>query len=316
MAVVTALLLTTLAVTIVASLFWQQQVQVRSMENQRLQFQTRWIVRGSLNFSKLILFTDFYSQGGVTSANGIWSKPLEETRIDDYIEREQREEENFNATLAGQIVDAQSRYNLTNLAPGGKIDALEVAVLQRLLTNLQLDQTLAMKVASQVASAQPVVQTPDTTGTGKPTGAAQSAASIEPMGLVRVEDLLALSGFTPQAVERLREFLIILPQVAPLDVNTAPAELLAALSPNLPLADAAVLVNKRKQGYFYRDKADYTKEQQLLAANRQPAGRYDVRSSYFLVYSRVRLDRAALDAVSLLQRGSNGMSTVVWIREN
>ena len=35
-AVVTALLLTTLAVTIVASLFWQQQVQVRSIENQRL----------------------------------------------------------------------------------------------------------------------------------------------------------------------------------------------------------------------------------------------------------------------------------------
>ena len=35
-AVVTALLLTTLAVSIVGSLFWMQQVQVRSMENQRL----------------------------------------------------------------------------------------------------------------------------------------------------------------------------------------------------------------------------------------------------------------------------------------
>ncbi len=38
-AVVTALLLTTLAITIVASLFWQQQVQVRSIENQRMQLQ-------------------------------------------------------------------------------------------------------------------------------------------------------------------------------------------------------------------------------------------------------------------------------------
>ena len=35
-AVITALLLTTLAITIVASLFWQQQVQVRSIENQRM----------------------------------------------------------------------------------------------------------------------------------------------------------------------------------------------------------------------------------------------------------------------------------------
>ncbi len=38
-AVITALLLTTLAITIVASLFWQQQVQIRSIENQRAQLQ-------------------------------------------------------------------------------------------------------------------------------------------------------------------------------------------------------------------------------------------------------------------------------------
>ncbi len=43
-AVITALLLTTLAITIVASLFWQQQVQVRSIENQRLQLQKQWIL--------------------------------------------------------------------------------------------------------------------------------------------------------------------------------------------------------------------------------------------------------------------------------
>jgi general secretion pathway protein K len=47
-AVVTALLLTTLAITIVASLFWQQQVQVRSIENQRLQLQKKWIFRERL----------------------------------------------------------------------------------------------------------------------------------------------------------------------------------------------------------------------------------------------------------------------------
>ena len=54
-AVVTALLLTTLAVTIVASLFWQQQVQVRSIENQRLQLQKQWILRGALDWARLIL---------------------------------------------------------------------------------------------------------------------------------------------------------------------------------------------------------------------------------------------------------------------
>jgi len=331
-AVVTALLLTTLAVTIVASLFWQQQVQVRSMENQRLQFQTRWIVRGALSLSRLILQVDFFSKGGLTIENGIWAQPLEETRIDDYIEREQRESENFNATLSGQIVDAQSRYNLTNLSEGRVISPTDVAMFERLLTQLQLNPSLALPLARQVASSQPAPTPATGAGTGTSTGtetgtgtgsttAAQSGASggTEPMGLVRVDDLLSVSGFTPQAMERLRDFLIILPQRTELNVNTAPPELLAALSPNLPLADANVMVNARKRGGFYRDTADYTNLPQLGPANRKPVQGllFGVKSNFFLVYSRVRLDRAALDAVSLLQRNpTSGQSTVLWIREN
>ena len=57
-AVITALLLTTLAISIVASLFWQQQVQVRSMENQRLQLQTKWILRGAMDWATLVLRQD------------------------------------------------------------------------------------------------------------------------------------------------------------------------------------------------------------------------------------------------------------------
>jgi general secretion pathway protein K len=119
-AVVTALLLTTLAVTIVASLFWQQQVQVRSMENQRLQLQTRWIVRGALDLSRLVLYQDFLDSSSVTRLNGVWATPLEETRLDDYIERERAQAKHFNATLAGRMMDAQSRYNLANLVKAGQ----------------------------------------------------------------------------------------------------------------------------------------------------------------------------------------------------
>jgi general secretion pathway protein K len=134
-AVVTALLLTTLAVTIVASLFWQQQVQVRSMENQRLQLQTRWIVRGALDLSRLVLNQDFLDSSSVTRWNGVWATPLEETRLDDYVERERAQAKHFNATLAGRMMDAQSRYNLANLvkpgsarsAAGGGIPALAQA---------------------------------------------------------------------------------------------------------------------------------------------------------------------------------------------
>lgn len=135
------------------------------------------------------------------------------------------------------------------------------------------------------------------------------------MGFVRLEDLLAISGFTPQAIERLREFVIVLPQPTKVNVNTAPPELIAALVPGLSLGDAAAMVNTRK-GAYYRQMPDFTQQPQMGAAQRKTAVPVDIRSDYFLAFSQVKLDRAALDTVSLLSRAPTGITTVVWIREN
>ena len=311
-AVITALLLTTLAVTIVASLFWQQQVQVRSMENQRLQLQTRWILRGALDLSRLILNQDYLDSPNFTQLNGVWATPLEETRLDDYIERERQDGESFNASLSGRMVDAQSRYNLANLASAKAVKTDELVVFQRLLANLKLDSGLALATANMVANAQVAVTTQQ--------NPAQSSASAEPIELVRVEDLLALSGFTPQSIEQLRDYVIILPSATPVNVNTAPAELIAALVPNLSLSDAAAAVSTRNRGVYYRDVAAFTSVTQVAAAMRASAGAamvaVAVKSNYFLAYSRVRLDRAALDTQSLLSRPNAPNTSVVWIREN
>ena len=45
------MLLTALALSVVASLFWQQQVQVRSIDNQRLQLQKQWVLRGAFDWA-------------------------------------------------------------------------------------------------------------------------------------------------------------------------------------------------------------------------------------------------------------------------
>jgi general secretion pathway protein K len=199
-AVVTALLLTTLAVTIVASLFWQQQVQVRSMENQRLHLQTRWILRGALDWAKLILWQDGLDNRDYTAETGVWATPLAETRLDQYVERERLQNESYDATIAGQVYDAQSRYNLANLAANGAPVPAEVEVFQRLLDNLQLDVSLAQAAAQEVARSQPV-----------PGGPVQGKSGSVQMDMLRVEDLLAVAGFTPAAIEQLREFVVVLP---------------------------------------------------------------------------------------------------------
>jgi general secretion pathway protein K len=310
-AVVTALLLTTLAVTIVASLFWQQQVQVRSMENQRLHLQTKWILRGALDWARLILRQEGIEGRTVTTLDAVWAVPLAETRLDQYIERERVEGENFDATLAGQIIDAQSRYNLTNLSTGKRINDGQVKVFARLLTTLRLDPALAAAAAQAIARGAPaeVVAAPG------PGAGQQRQGGAEPMELVQLDDLLALPGFTPQAIERLRQFALVLPKPTKLNVNTAPPEVLAAAL-DISAADANALATIRKQAYF-KDMADFNARPYVKSPDADVG--LDVKSDYFLVLSRIRLDRAALDAQALIRRDGSyrtTKTTLVSIREN
>jgi general secretion pathway protein K len=307
-AVITALLLTTLAVTIVASLFWAQQVQVRSMENQRLHLQTKWILRGALDWAGLVLRQDA-RDNQTTNLNQVWATPLAETRLDQYIERERVQGEVFDATLSGSIVDATSRYNLSNLARQRGVDEIQVGIYKSLLANLRLDPALAERTAKVVASAQVIDP-----GAEPPTAAAQPvAAGNAPVRLTQLDDLLTIPGYTVEVVEKLREYVIVLPQPTP--VNTAAPEVLGAVIKDFSLAEANALVARRKTAPW-RDTGQFGTE----LGGKEPVSTdaIAVQSNYFLVRSRVRLDRAALNAEALINRGTDGrkLTTLVWVRQN
>ncbi|WP_229483063.1 type II secretion system minor pseudopilin GspK [Massilia horti] len=339
-AIVTALLLTTLAISIVASLFWQQQVQVRTMENQRLHLQTKWILRGALDWATLVLRQDGMDHNQYTALDAVWATPLAETRLDQYIERERVEGENFNATLSGTITDATSRYNLTNLGSKDRTDQNDaVNVFRKLLQNLQLNPALATRTANLVKASQPPVPKLDQdTEQGKddkvdggkvdggqdgitspdPTGQAKTPPASKTMKLLKVEDLLAVEGFTPEMIEKLRPFVIVLPVPTPVNVNTAPAEVLAAVLPNTSVSQANALLVRRKQA-AWRDFEHFKTE--VKGAEDLPKSTADVKSEWFLVDSHIRLDRAALDSVSLVNRPLSGLNvtmngtSVQWTHE-
>jgi len=314
-AVITALLLTTLAVAIVASLFWQQQVQVRSMENQRLHLQTKWILRGALDYTSLILDT---FRGQYISLDQAWALPVAETRLDQYIERERVAGENFDATLAGNVTDASARYNLRNLANANGQVQDQVALFSNLLRILQMQQSLADRIAEYVAATLPPA-VPVVTGDQPPPPPRRSTVSGKPISLLQVDDLLAVPGVTQEMIERLRPFVIVLPSgntLTRLNVNTAPPEVLAALISNMSVSEANTLVAQRKQAPW-KNKGDF---ELALGGRKVIAGdSVDVTSEWFLVDSRIRLDRAALDAQSLIYRPSMpvaGGTRVMWTREN
>lgn len=313
-AIVTALLMTTLAVTIVASLFWQQQVQVRSIENQRLQLQKEWILRGALDWARLILREDAkYST--TDTLDEPWAVPLSDTRLGQYVEEgQQAEADAAEASLSGDITDAQSRYNLTDLAPSGTVVPAEVAVFERLLTSIRIDPGLAQATAAMIAASS-LQKAPSAGGqTSGQTSGGQTATTAQSLPLTQVDDLLAVPGFTPDIVERLRDYVIFLPRATTVNVNTAPPEVLAARLPALSLSEATALVASRKSASF-RSLADFT---QRLAGNGKSVSaapnEISVATDYFIVHGDVKMRRAGLQVEALVERF--GASTrLVWVRE-
>ena len=307
-AVIMALLLTTLAITIVASLFWQQQVQVRSIENQRLQLQKQWILRGALDWAGLILREDA-KHSAIDDLGEPWAVPLAETRLDQYVENGRAADDIADASLSGSISDAQARYNLTNLCPNGTINPDEVAVFARLLRNAKMDSQLAQATADAMAAA---LKKPVSNATNNSTTNNGNQSDPLPMNLIQLDDLLAVPNFSPVMLTKLKEWVIFLPHATPVNVNTASAAVLAARIATLTLADANELVASRKTASF-RDLADFSHRlpgKSFAVASNEVS----VTTNYFLVSGKVRMSRARLEMQALIER-SSANSKLIWIRE-
>jgi general secretion pathway protein K len=200
---------------------------------------------------------------------------------------------------------------LRNLAKTrGHPEEDQVAILGRLLRNVQLDSGLARRIAAYVAAGMPVgAEPPDKDTPATPvTGA--------PVKILQVDDLLAVQGVTPLMVERLRPFVTVLPETTLVNVNTAPAEVLAAVVPDMSMSGANTLIVRRKQAPW-RDISYFASD--ATGGQKQTLPGVAVRSDWFLVDTRIRLDRAALDAQALIHRapglGVGAGPKVMWIRQ-
>jgi general secretion pathway protein K len=208
------------------------------------------------------------------------------------------------------------------LANGGQPDKIQVGVYSRLLTNLQLNPSLALTTAKFIAATQTPTQVPNSTHDENtpPPAQPQAVQASSVMKLVRLDDLLAVPGYTPAIVEKLRPFAIVLPATGTrVNVNTAPAEVLGALVENYSVSQANSLVAQRKSAPF-RELAFFAtqvnaQDQTVIEAVA------DVKSDWFLVDSHIKLDRATLNVEALVSRAAtNGPSIirspeVKWIRQ-
>lgn len=333
-AIISALLVVSLSAILVAGMLWRQQVQVRRIENQRLLSQAQWVARGALDWTRLILRSEGDTSAGVTYLGGLWGVPIARTRLSDFLGQigEVRAEEGAATYLSGSIEDAQAKFNLRNLvaspAPGVmQLNAEQTAAYQRLLISLGLSGQLAKATALQMRAA--LSQSATRFQTGTPTSSATPVGgggggggtgggsftsqpgiedadenpAVAPLQMISVDSLLDIPGYTPEIVERLRPFVTVLPTITALNMNTASAEVIAAVVTGMTVSQAQTLV-ARRQTVFFRNTGDV--QLALTASGVQSASidasEFDVNSSYFLVHGSVQHERATVDRTTLVYR--------------
>ncbi|HMC47009.1 MAG TPA: type II secretion system minor pseudopilin GspK [Caballeronia sp.] len=352
-AIISALLVVALSAIIVSGLLWREQVQVRRIENQKLLAQAQWISRSALDWTRLILRSEADTSPTVTYLGGVWGVPIAKTRLSDFLGQigDVRAQQGASTYLSGSIEDAQAKFNLRNLVstptPGLLIiDAQEIASFQRLLTLLGLDASLAKNVALQIRAglAQSATRfqaqsttaaansTPSTvaaaiaqgggTGGGNFTddpglADADSDTPVAPLQMINVESLLDVPGFSPEAVEKLRPFVTVLPTTTSVNMNTATAEVIAATVPGMSLSQAQAFV-ARRETVFFHDTGNV--QLALTGAGANTANidlnQMDVTTKYFLIHGRVQHERAEVDRTTLLYRDPATHSTrIVYVRD-
>ena len=300
-ALLTAMLTVTLVATLASAALWQQfrSFEVEAAERGRLQ--SGLILTGALDWARLILREDARS-GGADHLAEPWAVPLQEARMSSFLAADKNntalspEEENTEVFLSGQITDAQSLLNVTNLVDNGKVHEPTFKAFAKLFDLLNLEQNELLQLAENLRFA----------GDIRPEN--QSAqAQFAPLMPQRIDQLVWL-GVSPATLQKLTPYISLLPVRAALNVNTAPAELLYASIPALQIDGARRMVTKRAQQHF-RNLGEAGQVVPEIAAQISE-GQHSVATRFFEVRGRLRLNELVVQERSLVQRDGLDVRTL------
>lgn len=299
-ALITVILIVALATTVASFVAWRQQVWTRQVENLRDAAQAAAVARAGVDWAGAILSED-QRKSQTDHLNEDWAQqvalPVERGRV------------------AGGIQDAQARFNLNNLVRNGQASPVDIAAFQRLLS------TLAFPADTANALTEALVDWLD--ADDQPYGAMDAESSYyqtlpQPYlaanrALVDLAELTLVRGFDQQSVDTLAPWVSVLPQPTSVNVNTASAEVIAAVIPGYTLDDARRWVTERGNGSQtlaeFRSKLSTS---QVLGFQENLLG---VASEYFQVDLHVEFGRVQQRYLALYQRQGQNWPLLLWLQQ-
>ena len=295
-ALLMAMIIVTLVVTLAGAMVWQQWRAVQVEAAERARTQSAWILTGALDWARLILREDART-GGADHLGEPWAVPLAEARLSTFLAADKDNADDApDAFLSGVISDEQARYNLTNLVDQGKVVPDELAALERLCQAVGVATDVATRLAEGLRDASAAPGAPAATG--------------NPALLPRDVAQLTWLGVSAEALRRLQPYVTLLPIRTLVNANTAGREVLVAAIKGLDLASAERLIQVRQRSHF-KAPSDVLAQVPGLANSGNVA--VGVTSNFFEVRGRLRLGDRTLEQRSLVER--RGIDVVLLHKE-
>ena len=206
--------------------------------------------------------------------------------------------------VQAHIEDLQGRFNLNNLVQeDGQINLTALSMFQRLLAALDISPALVS----------PVIDWIDTDNFPNDSDGAEEdwylrlkpAYRSANRPFVSVSELSLLRGFTPEIVTKLSPYVATLPLLTTVNVNTASAVVLAAMSDNMTIVMGKDMVEKRPQSGY--GSVEVFLEQPVFAnldanVKQNVMKLLGVRSQFFSVSAEAEIDNRRRVLTSVIAR--------------
>lgn len=298
-ALLSAMLVVTLVASLASAALWLQWRQVELETAERGRAQSLWLMTGAMDWTRLVLAEDARSAQSADHLGEPWALPVQESKLSTFLSQDRQwREGDPEVFLSGQIIDAQSRLNLTSLLDDGKPAPSAVAAWTRLFERLELPlpelQLLVQRWTQAMAT--------------QNRGSTSQAATDAPLRPQRLDQLVWL-GISAATVERLRPYATVLPVATPVNLNTAADVVLEAVVPGLDAASARQWVQQRnaKPWMSLQEASEALGTAGRMLDERQ----HSVRTRFFEIHGRLRIDQTVQQEWALVER--EGLQTrMVW----
>ena len=299
-AAVTALLIVAIAASTATFMLSQQSAMLNQAALVTSRAQADLYARAGLDWARGVVAQDARTTGNVDSLGEAWAQPIAGLPVE-------------RAMVSGSLADEQGKFNLNNLVGSNKQQsANDVKIARALFRALEVPEDLVDAIVDWIDADS------DLAGNGGAEDAYYLGlarpyrAANQPM--VQVDELHRIRGFGPKVVARLKPFVTALPARTAVNVNTAPAEVIAAIAPDVP-ADAIRAFMDARISRPFKATTDIAERWKKV-----PAGALgndlDVRTGYFSARVLVALDDVQLASEALIERKANppGAAAIIWRR--